>query len=162
MTEITLLTTIEAPIQIVFDCARSIDVHLASTAATNEKVVAGKDSGLCELGDEITWGAKHFGIYQTLSSKITKMKAPFYFQDKMLKGAFLSLKHDHFFEENENFTVMKDIFFYETPFGLFGQIFNRLILKRYLTNFLKKRNEVIREFAENTHYLAQEQAMKHS
>ena len=87
-TELVLITSINAPIQIVFNCARSIDIHQLSTANTNEKAIAGRTSGLCELGDEVTWRAKHFGIYQTLSSKITKLKAPFYFQDCMVKGAF--------------------------------------------------------------------------
>jgi len=49
-TGIILLTSIKAPIQIVFDCARSIDIHQLSTAKTNEKAIFGRTSGLCELG----------------------------------------------------------------------------------------------------------------
>ncbi|RYF13850.1 MAG: cell division protein, partial [Flavobacteriales bacterium] len=41
MTEIITSTTINAPIQLVFDCARSIDIHQLSTAKTNEKAIAG-------------------------------------------------------------------------------------------------------------------------
>jgi putative ubiquitin-RnfH superfamily antitoxin RatB of RatAB toxin-antitoxin module len=74
MTEIVLTISINAPIQIVFDCARSIDIHQLSTAKTNEKVISGRMSGLCELSDELTWRAKHFGIYQKLSSKINKLR----------------------------------------------------------------------------------------
>ena len=148
MTEIILLTSIKAPIQIVFECARSVDIHQLSTARTNEKAIAGKTSGLCELGDEVTWRAKHFGIYQTLSSQITKLKAPFYFQDCMVKGAFSFIKHDHFFEENDGVTEMKDVFVYGVPYGIFGKLFNQIILKKYLTAFLMDRNKVIKEVAE--------------
>ncbi len=149
-TEIVLHTSINAPIQIVFDCARSIDIHQLSTAKTNEKAIAGRTNGLCELGDEVTWRAKHFGIYQTLSSRITKLKAPFYFQDCMIKGAFSFIKHDHFFEENNGITVMKDVFAYGVPYGIFGNFFNRIILKKYMIALLTERNRVIKEVAEKT------------
>ncbi|RZK58395.1 MAG: cell division protein [Pedobacter sp.] len=148
MTEIVLLTSIHAPIQVVFDCARSIDIHQLSTAKTNEKAIAGRTSGLCELGDEVTWRAKHFGIYQTLSSKITKLKAPFYFQDCMVNGAFSFIKHDHFFDEKDGVTIMKDVFAYGVPYGIFGKLFNNLIFKNYMIALLTERNRVIKEVAE--------------
>jgi ligand-binding SRPBCC domain-containing protein len=148
MNEIILLTSIKAPIQIVFDCARSIDIHQLSTAKTNERAIAGRTSGLCELGDEVTWRAKHFGIYQTLSSRITKLKAPHYFQDCMIKGAFSFIKHDHFFEERNGITEMKDVFAYGVPYGIFGNLFNRVVLKKYMTNILTTRNQVIKEVSE--------------
>ncbi len=149
MNEIILSSTINAPIQIVFDCARSVDIHLLSTSKTDEKAIAGRTSGLCELGDEVTWRAKHFGIYQNLSSKITKFKAPFYFRDVMVKGAFSFFKHDHFFEENNGVTEMRDVFQYGVPYGLFGKLFDKFVLKRYMTNLLTVRNNVIKEVCEN-------------
>ena len=147
-TKIVLVTEINAPIQVCFDCARSIDIHELSTAKTNEKAIAGRKSGLCELGDEVTWRAKHFWIYQTLSSKIAKLKAPFYFQDCMVKGAFIFIKHDHFFEEKDGLTEMKDVFTYGVPYGVFGKLFNKLILKNYMVALLAERNRVIKEIAE--------------
>lgn len=147
-TKIIITTSINAPIQIVFDCARSIDIHQLSTAKTNEKAIAGRTSGLCELGDEVTWRAKHFGIYQTLSSKITKLKAPFYFQDCMVKGAFSFIKHNHFFEKKNGITLMKDEFIYGVPYGIIGRIFNQIILKSYMHTLLTSRNAVIKEVAE--------------
>ncbi|RZL46257.1 MAG: cell division protein [Pedobacter sp.] len=152
MTEIILITSINAPIQIVFDCARSIDIHQLSTAKTNEKAIAGRTSGLCELGDEVTWRAKHFGIYQMLSSKITKLKAPFFFQDCMVRGAFSFIKHDHFFEEKGGLTEMKDVFTYGVPCGIFGKLFNKFILKKYMTALLTERNSIIKEVAEEELY----------
>ncbi|RZK57875.1 MAG: cell division protein [Pedobacter sp.] len=148
MTEIITSTAINAPIQVVFDCARSVDIQQLSTAKTNEKAIAGRTSGLCELGDEVTWRAKHFGFYQTLSSKITKLKAPFHFQDCMVKGPFSFIKHDHFFESKDRTTIMKDVFAYGVPYGIFGKLFNQIILKKYMTRFLLERNSVIKEVAE--------------
>lgn len=151
MPEIILITEINAPIKICFDCARSIDIHMLSTAKTNEKAIAGRTSGLCELGDEVTWRAKHFGIYQNLSSRITRLKAPFYFQDCMIKGAFSFIKHDHFFEENNGVTTMKDVFDYGVPYGFLGRFFDKIILKKYMENLLKERNRVVKEIAEGNY-----------
>lgn len=147
-TEIRLHTAIDAPIQVVFDCARSIETHIISTKKTNEKAIAGRLSGLCELGDEVTWRAKHFGIYQLLTSKITKFSSPNYFQDCMVKGAFSFFQHDHFFDERNGITLMKDVFTYGVPYAVLGRIFNRLILKKYMTRLLNERNRVIKIEAE--------------
>ena len=62
MSRIHLVTQISGPVERCFDLARSVDAHLASTAATQERGVAGKMHGLLELGDEITWEGKHFGV----------------------------------------------------------------------------------------------------
>lgn len=49
MRTIYLETIIHAPIEKVFDLARSIDAHIQTTGNTHERVVAGKLSGLVEL-----------------------------------------------------------------------------------------------------------------
>ena len=64
MAPIEIVTTIAAPPGRCFDLARSIDLHLESAAATSEKVVAGRTSGLIEMGEEVTWPAKRFGLWQ--------------------------------------------------------------------------------------------------
>ncbi len=68
---ITLKTYVNADKQTVFDLARSIDLHQISTKHTNEKAIAGRLSGLIELNETVTWQARHFGITQKLTSKIT-------------------------------------------------------------------------------------------
>lgn len=93
MPKIELQTEIKAERKIVFDLSRSIDLHQLSTAKTDEKAIAGKTSGLIDLGESVTWRAKHFGIYQNLTSKITEFESPNFFVDEMLKGAFKSFKH---------------------------------------------------------------------
>jgi len=148
MTTIILKTEINALPKICFDVSRNIDLHLLSAQHTEEKVIAGRMSGLCELGDEFTWEAKHFGIKQILSSRITKMNSPFYFEDTMLKGAFKSMRHEHHFEATGEQTTMRDIFMYEVPYGFFGWIFDKLILKNHMTKFIKKRNSFLKDCAE--------------
>ena len=148
MTLIELNTEILNDINTCFDLTRDIDIHKLSTANTNEKAIAGKTSGLCDLGDKITWEAKHFGIRQRLSVEITKFDKPYFFEDTMTKGAFKSMRHEHHFKEIDGRTIMTDKFEYEVPFGFVGKIFDKLILKNYMKDFLMTRNKVIKEIAE--------------
>ena len=150
MPEIILNTIIKANREIVFDLSRSIDLHKISTKHTHEEAMAGRLSGLIELGESVTWRAKHFGIYQQLTSEITDFKFPERFTDEMVSGAFKSFKHEHLFVERNGETVMTDIFDYTSPFGVFGKLADRLFLKNYMRNLLVKRNQTIKEFAEST------------
>ena len=76
MPVIKLETFIRAPVERVFDLARSVDVHTAAAAETIERAVAGVTSGLMELNDEVTWEGTHFGIRQRLTSRITALERP--------------------------------------------------------------------------------------
>ncbi|WP_426669085.1 SRPBCC family protein [Mucilaginibacter sp. McL0603] len=149
MPKIELLTEISAPIEKVFDLARSIDLHMESTKQTGEQAIAGKTSGLIEPGETVTWRAKHFGIWQTLTSKITEFDRPNFFADEMVQGAFKSFRHEHHFIRADDHTVMKDIFVFESPFGVVGRVFNWLVLTNYMTKLLKERNRVIKKVAES-------------
>ena len=150
MTVIEIKTEIESEIHRCFDLARDIDFHKLSAQATEEKAVAGRTEGLCELGDTITWEARHFGIRQRLTVKITGFSRPYYFEDRMTKGAFQSMRHEHHFQEMDGKTLMTDRFEYEVPFGILGRLFDWIILKQHMTEFLKTRNQLIKKTAEKT------------
>lgn len=149
MPVITIKTVINAPIDIVFDLSRSIDLHKISTADTKEEAIAGKTSGLIEMGETVTWRAKHFGITQLLTSKITAFNAPFYFVDEMVSGAFKSFKHEHILKEQDGLTVVTDVFNYQSPYGILGKLADILFLERYMKVFLLKRNNIVKQFAED-------------
>lgn len=152
MTTIELLTVIKAPIERCFDVSRDVKIHELSAKATNEQAIAGKTSGLCELNDEITWLATHFGVRQRMTVRISKMDRPIFFEDVMLRGAFKSMRHEHHFRQVGDATEMTDIFMYETPFGFVGDWFDRLILKKYMTKFLVNRNQTIKEVSQGSGY----------
>lgn len=149
MPVIHLETFIEAPIQVCFDLSRSIELHKISTVHTGETAVAGRISGLITTGETVTWRAKHFGIWQRLTVEIVEMKAPVFFADEMIKGAFRSFRHEHHFAEKENGTLMKDVFDFEAPLGFLGKLAAQLVLTRYMTRLLSQRNKVIKDFAES-------------
>jgi ligand-binding SRPBCC domain-containing protein len=148
MTTIELITNIKAPIQNVFDVSRNIDIHQQSASKTNEIVIDGVTSGLINYNETVTWRGKHFGVYLTHKSRITAMTFCDYFVDEMEEGKFKSFKHEHFFEEKHGTTTMTDKLRYETPYGIFGKLFDYLFLKKHLTDFLLHRNQILREQSE--------------
>ncbi|MFT5884476.1 MAG: ligand-binding SRPBCC domain-containing protein [Arcticibacterium sp.] len=93
------------------------------------------------LGESVTWRAKHFGVYQNLTSKITEFKEPDYFVDEMLSGAFKSFKHEHHFKKTEGGTLMIDIFEYQSPFGFLGKLVDNLFLEKYMSDFNRRRSK---------------------
>lgn len=149
MTLVKLHTTVNAPIERVFDLCRSIDLHQESTEGTNEEAIAGKTSGLITLNETVTWRAKHFGVYQHLTAKIISYERPYSFSDSMLKGTFHSMKHTHRFKTSGKKTIMTDEFEFLSPFGFIGRMFNYLFLKRYITTFLIKKNLKLKAVAES-------------
>jgi ligand-binding SRPBCC domain-containing protein len=150
LSRIELATRIRAPRERVFDLARSIDAHVASATGTDEHPVEGKGktSGLMELGDEVTWRARHFGIVQELTSRITAFERPRHFRDSMVRGAFARFDHDHFFEEDGDVTVARDVFDFDAPLGPLGRIADRIFLERYMRRFLEERMRVLKAIAE--------------
>lgn len=146
---IEVKTFIRADIKTCFDLARNIDIHQESLMHSEEKAIAGKISGHIELGEWVSWEAKHFGFVQHLTSRITEFDSPNYFVDEMVYGAFKSFKHKHIFQQIGDETLMIDEFNFKSPYGLLGQCANYLFLKRYMTNLLKTRGNYIKNKAES-------------
>ena len=148
MTKIILETHIDAPIERVFDLARSIELHQHATRQTNEKAIAGRTFGLIELGETVTWRAKHLGFYQQLTVEIIEFDKPNLFVDVMSDGIFKHMKHTHRFTSIRRGTRMVDEFEFASSLGWLGKLVDALYLKRYLTNFLINKNKELKMTAE--------------
>jgi len=148
MPVITILTPVRASVERCFDASRDLDLHLESMGHTGERAVGGKTSGLIELGEQVTWEARHFGVRQRFTSKITAYDRPRYFQDSMVKGAFHSFVHDHYFEPSADGTLMKDVLIFRSPLGPLGALVDRLIMSAYLRKLLMTRNETLKAILE--------------
>ncbi len=149
MPVIELTTAIRAPRERVFDLARNIEAHRDSTGGTKERAVAGVTSGLLAMGDEVTWEARHFGVRQRLTVRVTAFDRPQRLQDMMISGAFKRMVHDHEFAEGPIGTVMRDRFEFESPLGILGRIADWLFLASYMRRFLARRNAVLKQLAES-------------
>src|SRR5262245_37371312 len=149
MVRLELLTTIAAPIERVFDLARSIDLHMASTNWTGERAISGVTSGLIGPGQDVTWKGRHFGVAITHTSRITEYEFPNHFRDCMVQGWFRRFCHDHYFQRNCDTTAMKDVMAFEGPWGHVGVVVERLVLKRHMEDLLIRRNQCIQRVAES-------------
>ncbi|MEM9081075.1 MAG: SRPBCC family protein [Verrucomicrobiota bacterium] len=138
-----------APLERVFDLARSVEAHLASAGDSGDVLVEGREGGLLEAGEVVTWKGGHLGEWQNLTARITQMDRPGFFEDEMVSGAFKSMRHRHVFKEDEGVTLMRDEFEFESPYGILGRVVNSLFLTAYLRRFLKERAERLKEMAES-------------
>jgi ligand-binding SRPBCC domain-containing protein len=62
---------------------------------------------------------------------------------------FRSFRHRHSFFAEENGTVMEDQLEFAAPVPLLGRMMEVLVLKRYLSNFLRERNAFVKRVAES-------------
>ena len=115
--------------------------------------MAGVTRGIMGLNDTVTWEAKHFGIRQKLTTRISAYNAPGYFVSEMEKGVFKKIHHQHIFHQGNDGTVMTDIFVFEAPLGVLGRVADKLFLRKYMKKFLLKRNETIKAIAESGEWL---------
>jgi ligand-binding SRPBCC domain-containing protein len=154
-------TMVGAPPERCFDLARSVEAHVASTGKTGERVAGGRAAGLMEMGEEVTWEGRHFFVRQRFTSRITGFERPGWFRDEMVRGAFRSFEHEHFFEEAGGVraaspsrgdgvtgTRMVDVLVFSAPLGVVGWIAERVVLGWYLRRFLEERARVLKELAE--------------
>jgi ligand-binding SRPBCC domain-containing protein len=150
VTKFRLETFIEAPIEPVFDLARDIGLHERSMAATGERAIAGRISGPIEEGESVTWRARHFGLWWTMTSRITEVHAPTTFADQQEGGPFVWFRHRHTFRAVPGGTVMTDDWEHASPFGPIGRVVDRLVLGRYMRGLLETRNVALKAEAERT------------
>lgn len=113
----------------------------------------GVNSGLIAMGQRVTWRAKHFGIRQNLTSEITALRRPSFFQDTMIQGAFRFMQHDHFFRRlSSGGTEMRDVFSFTAPVPVLGRLAEIAFLRRYMQALLGERNTVLQEIAESSEW----------
>jgi ligand-binding SRPBCC domain-containing protein len=145
MSLIELQTLVAATPERCFDLSLSVDVHLAGAAATRERAISGTTSGLMRLDDSVTWEARHFGLRQRLTVRITGYDRPRWFCDEMTSGPFRRMRHDHWFDADGAGTTMRDAF----GFSTFVPPLDALVLAPHLRRFLLARNDFIRRLAES-------------
>jgi ligand-binding SRPBCC domain-containing protein len=146
----TLVNLVAAPPETVFDLSLDIDLHLRSMAAWRERVVGSPASPL-DLGDEVRWTARHFGLPFSMTSRIAEHDRPRRFVDEQVRGPFAAFRHVHTFEAAEAGTRMTDEVAFAAPLGPLGKVAESLVLRRRLRHLIEVRNELlVREAADRT------------
>lgn len=130
-----------------FDVSLDVDLHLESMVDSGETIVGGVERGGMQLGDVVTWRARHFGVWWTMTSTITEFDRPHMFVDEQARGPFKQFRHVHRFEAVEGGTLMTDEVTFEAPLGPLGRIAERVALRSYMPKLIDRRNdELVRYF----------------
>jgi ligand-binding SRPBCC domain-containing protein len=154
MAKIHLTTLINAPAERVFDLSRSVNLHRIAFSNTYEKAIGGVTTGLINENETVIWQAKHLYKVRKFTTKITSMEFPHHFTVQMVHGDFKSFRHEHYFKPINNGTFLIDVIEFESPYGVIGQLAEKLFLTSYLHKLLLHRNEVIKQYAETSKWKA--------
>lgn len=138
---------IAAPRQRVFELSLRVDLHTGSMTRYRERVVGTPPERL-DLGDTVTWRARHWGLPWTLSSRISACEPPARFVDEQVRGPFASFRHEHRFEERDGGTRMFDVVEFRAPGGALGRLVESLVLERRVARLIDERNAHLRAAAE--------------
>lgn len=134
----TLVTDCASSVEELFDLSLDIDAHVQSMADSHERAVAGVTTGRIGLGETVTWRARHFGVWFTMTSEISELDRPTRFVDQQVRGPFKAFVHEHRFESRPTGSRMTDHITVGSP--IFGRLAERLILVPYLRRLIAKRN----------------------
>lgn len=140
---LVLRTVSSIEVQELFARSLSIDAHTASMADSSETAIAGVRQGQIGLGESVTWRARHFGLWLTMTSKITELEAPYRFVDEQQRGPFKRFCHEHRFTETADGTLMTDTLEVTAPWGPLGWLAERLFLRSYLNRLIDNRNRYL-------------------
>src|SRR5258705_3680602 len=154
MAHFQLETIIAAPIELCFDLARNIDVHLAAANDKEQRAIAGSTSGLIGLGETVTWEGRYLLLRRQMTSRIVEFDFPHMFADEMQCGAFHHWRHTHEFTQVGAATRMHDDVDFASPFGLIGYMTDVLFMRNYMRKLLLGHNAFLKNLAENPSQLS--------
>ncbi|MGM7667195.1 SRPBCC family protein [Microbacterium sp. A93] len=126
------------PVERLFEVSLNIDEHLGSMADSGERAIGGVTTGAIQLGETVTWRARHFGVWFTMTSQITEHEWPRRFVDEQIAGPFRSFRHVHEYRTVGRTAVMTDTITLASP--VFGRLAEKLVLVPYLRRLIRQRN----------------------
>lgn len=133
-----VVTDTDVSPQELFEISLDIDAHVSSMQQSGERAIAGTTSGTIGLGETVTWRARHFGIWFTMTSKITELDKPSRFVDQQVRGPFKTFVHEHRFDSVGGECRMTDTITVGSP--IFGRLAERMVLVPYLRRLITRRN----------------------
>lgn len=154
MARIHLTTFIAAPIERVFDLSRHLALYKLIFQSRKERFSSGAGSNLLGKGETISIIAKHAGRSRMSMLKITNFQKPVLFTEEQVKGDLQNYRHEHHFKQVDNGTIIIDLVEFGVPKDILGKLFGKVYFKKYVEDLLKKRNEMIRSYAETEKWRA--------
>jgi ligand-binding SRPBCC domain-containing protein len=84
-----------------------------------------------------------FSIPVKWVTEITQVKEPFFFVDEQRSGPYAIWHHEHHFETVNGGVMMTDKLFYKVPFGMFGDLLDRMIIRRKVQGIFDYRSAAL-------------------
>lgn len=137
------------------------------------RAVAGQTTGFVQAGSRVTWKGWKFGLRTEHHTLITGFCPPqtatvssgpelhaeaagqlvAWFQDRQEKGRFAFFQHNHWLRERVNgegvrLTVLEDEVLFTLPFGQFGLLAAKALLKPYVETLVQRRFASLKTLAE--------------
>lgn len=154
MASIHITTFIAAPIERVFDLSRHLAIYKLVFQGRKAEFRSGAASNLLGIGETISVLGKIAGKNRLTMLKITKLQKPASFTEEQVKGDLELYKHEHHFKPADNGTIVIDLLEFGPPKDILGRIIAKIHMKKYLEEFITKRNEMIRNYAETEKWRA--------
>jgi ligand-binding SRPBCC domain-containing protein len=85
------------------------------------------------------------GMKLNWSTEITAIKEKEYFVDHQLSGPYKIWHHQHFFEDIEGGTALRDIVHYALPLGFIGRMFHPIVVQKKLEEIFAFRKNAIEQ-----------------
>jgi ligand-binding SRPBCC domain-containing protein len=146
---IEIVSVVNAPLSVVFELERDVDVHAASLDGSRETATTSTGLRRLALGDEVTFRARHFGLRWSMTSRITAYEPPHRFVDEQTRGPFRTLRHEHLFHDLHGIgTQMTDRMTISAAWGPLGATVARVLVAPYLRRLVKQRAACIKYLAE--------------
>jgi ligand-binding SRPBCC domain-containing protein len=154
MPKIHVTTFINAPIERVFNLSRSLALSKMAIKGGTEQLLSSSSANMLGAGETITLRAKHLGKTREITARVTDFTLPDGYAEEQIKGDLKSYRHEYHFKKVDNGTIMIDLVEYEGPRDVAGSLAGKFFLKSYFEENIKKKNELIRQYAESEKWKA--------
>jgi ligand-binding SRPBCC domain-containing protein len=125
------------------------NLKLITPSYMSFKILSRSDAGEMYPGMIITYTISPlFNISINWATEITQVKENKYFIDNQISGPYKIWHHEHHFEEIENGVEMKDILYYEMPFGFIGKLMYKIFIRKKIDDIFDYRKQKIKELFE--------------
>ena len=154
MPKLHLTSFIQAPVERVFNLSRHLAIRKLALQKGREEILSSSPDSLVQQGETITLRARHLGRTREITARIIDISQPARFTEEQVKGDLKSFRHEYHFKPAENGTILIDMLEYEGPRDLLGSIAAAFFLRSYFESMLRKKNDLVRQYAETEKWKA--------
>ena len=154
MSKIHITSFINAPVDRVFNLSRNLTLSKLALKGGKEQYLSSSAGNLITAGETITLRAKHLGKTREITARVIDLKLPEGYTEEQIKGDLKSFRHEYHFKKVDNGTIMIDLVEFEGPRDLLGSLASKFFLKSYFEAIVKKKNDLIRQYAETEKWKA--------